>query len=348
MKTAIRTYSDNDFSDVLALLVRNLLYDDISEQLLREKLYFDPDWNSGSALVAEEEGVIAGFMMGVVREIRGTTYGYIKLMAVDTAQRRKGIATAMYNRHEQNFIRRGAAYVRIYDVPLNYLVPGVDPRYTEAVCFAQKHGFARTGEAVNMDVDLHYSDWNTANEVKELRHKGIDIRRLKTKDLPQLIQFISAEWALWEHELRVAAKNDPPSLFLALQDKKIVAFAAYDGNNTGTGWFGPMGTDPAQRGSGLGRILLFNCLEEMRKQGLQRATIPWVAPIGFYAHHAHARISRTFWRFEKKLLKPEPDIHVGILSRKSISVRPKGAGWGHGGRPLSDWSSSDGGEGVFP
>jgi stage II sporulation protein D len=325
MKTNIRLYRDNDFSDLLALLTGNLPYEELSEELVREKLYSDPDWSTGSALVAEEGEVIAGFMMGVVREIRGIKYGFIKLMAVDKGCRRKGIASSMYKMIEQDFIRRGAACVRICDVPLNYLVPGIDPRYTEAVCFALKHGFDRNGEAVNMRVDLNCSDWNTTNEVKELSHKGVDIRRCTAQDLPQLIEFISAEWALWEHELRMAAKNNPPSLFLALQDKKIVAFAAYDGNNKGTGWFGPMGTDPAQRGSGLGRILLFKCLEEMHRQGKQTATIPWVAPIGFYAHHAHARISRTFWRFEKKLLKPEPDIHVGIVSRKSLSVRLKGS-----------------------
>lgn len=293
------TYRESDFSGVVNLLKRNMPLEQLPEHLIREKLYTDPGWNPELALVARVDGAIVGFMMGVTRNIRGTLFGYIKLMAVEEQHRRKGIATAMYRSLEQYFRGEGVGAVRIYDVPLNYLVPGIDPRYTEAVCFAMKQGFERTGEAVNMTVDLGFSDWNTAAEVEKLKEKQVEIRRLKAADLHLLIQFIEAEWALWEFELTLAAQHTPPTVFLALSRNKIVAFAAYDGNNVGTGWFGPMGTDPGSRGLGLGRILLFKCLEEMKSRGVAAATIPWVAPIGFYSHHAGARISRTFWRYEK-------------------------------------------------
>lgn len=293
------TYRESDFSGVVDLLKRNMPLEQLPEQLIREKLFTDPGWNPESAPVARVDGAIAGFMMGVTRNIGGTLFGYIKLMAVEEEHRRKGIATAMYRSLEQHFREKGVGAVRIYDVPLNYLVPGIDPRYTEAVCFAMKQGFVRNGEAVNMTVDLGFSDWNTTAEVEALKEKQVEIRRLKSADLPQLIHFIKAEWALWEFELTLAAHHTPPTVFIALSRDKIVAFAAYDGNNIGTGWFGPMGTDPGSRGLGLGKILLYKCLEEMKNRGVATATIPWVAPIGFYAHHAGARISRVFWRYEK-------------------------------------------------
>ncbi len=296
----IRSYRESDFSGVVELLKRNMFLEHLPEHLIREKLYTDPGWNPESALVALLDGGLAGFMMGVTRNIGGTLFGYIKLMAVEEQHRRRGIATAMYRSLEQYFSEEDVGAVRIYDVPLNYLVPGIDPRYTEAVCFAVKQGFVRNGEAVNMTVDLRFSDWKTEAEVKALKEKQVEIRRLKETDLPQLIQFIAAEWALWEFELTLAAQHTPSTVFIALSRKKIIAFAAYDGNNIGTGWFGPMGTDPGSRGLGLGRILLYKCLEEMKNRGVATATIPWVAPVGFYAHHANARISRIFWRFEKK------------------------------------------------
>ena len=72
-------------------------------------------------------------------------------------------------------------------------------------------------------------------------------------------------------------------------------------NNFGTGWFGPMGTHPDLRGMGIGEILLKRCLQDMKEEGLEYSTIPWVAPIAFYSHYCYAMIERVFWRFEKSL-----------------------------------------------
>lgn len=297
----IRTYRDSDFKELAALLIRSHNMDSLTDELIREKLYADPDWNPESALVAEADESIAGFMMGVIRTIKGTVYGYVKLMTVDVRQRRKGLATALYSKLEQHFLENNVQFVRIYDVPLNYFVPGVDPGYTEAVCFALKRGFTRNGKAVNMTVNLNWSDWDSTEQETVLREKHIEFRRATPNDFKPLISFISSEWALWGHELGMGMKNEPVSIFLALRDNKILAFAAYDCNNKGTGWFGPMGTDPLMRGHNLGRILLYKCLAELRGQERKTAIIPWVAPIGFYAHHANARISRTFWRFQKHI-----------------------------------------------
>ena len=87
----------------------------------------------------------------------------------------------------------------------------------------------------------------------------------------------------------------------------MLGFSAYDANNigasaTGTGWFGPMGTAAAARGRGVGAVLLKRCLADMAAQGHAVSTIPWVAPVGFYAHHVGAHISRVFYRYEKRVV----------------------------------------------
>ena len=67
----------------------------------------------------------------------------------------------------------------------------------------------------------------------------------------------------------MAYRSDPVAIFIARKEGVIKAFAAYDGNNIGTGWFGPMGTDRVLRGKGVGSILLYLCLADMKKKGLQ-------------------------------------------------------------------------------
>jgi len=299
----IRKYQDNDFRKVLSLLQESCGYDSFTDELLREKLYSDPAWNPESTLVAEHAGSISGFMQGVCREIRGENYAYLKLFAVDQTLRRRGMAGEMLRMLEEYFRGMDCSRLRLMDVPLNYFMPGIDPRYTEAVCFALNSGFEHKGESVNMRVDLDNRSWNTNEDIDRLAGENIEIRRATEKDRASLLDLIRQVWPLWEHEVLTALSHDVPAVFIAKKENTVHAFAAYDGNNAGTGWFGPMGTSTDMRGKGIGSILLYLCLDDMRNSGFQEATIPWVDPIRFYSHYTGARIDRVFWRFEKQLLK---------------------------------------------
>lgn len=297
----IQKYNSDNFNSVLKLLNEAKEFDHFTKELLEEKLYGDPDWNIDSTYVAEDKSQIIGFMQGVVRDIMKKKYGYIKLLAVDKNYRRQGIATKMYLKLEEYFKKNDVNVIRIYDVPLNYFMPGIDPRYTEAVCFAEKNGFKRFDDSFNMDVDLDYSDWKTDDSVEKLKKEGFEMRRARETDRQKVYELISKEWNLWKNEIDMAFKSNPTALFIAIKNNKVLAFSAYNGNNVGTGWFGPMGTLPELRGKGIGGILFYMCLKDIKNSGLKKSTIPWVAPISFYANYANARISRTFWRYEKEL-----------------------------------------------
>ena len=308
MDYQIRTYESNDLSGITDFLNTNLEYDSLSENLLKEKLEGDPFWDSGKTLICHDDDRILGFMQGVIRDIRGTRYGYIKLMAVDKNHRRQGIAKMLYQKLENQFDAEKVDVVRIYDVPMNYFMPGIDPRYTEALCFAIRMGFKRFADTSNLTVDLNASDWDTKEEEKTLKIHGIEIKRPETHEKQDIINFVKVEWALWQNEIEMAFNDDPPSIHVAYlharlpaKQGEIMAFSAHNANNKGTSWFGPMGTHPDLRGKGIGSILLKRCLKDMKLLGHKTAIIPWVDPIEFYAHHANARVNRVFWRYEKQL-----------------------------------------------
>ena len=261
----------------------------------------DPDWNPDTCYIAENDGILIGFLQALSRVIRGEKIAYIKLMAIDKKFRRKGIATELYRRLEEDAKKLDCEKIRIYDVPLNYFMPGVDPRYTPAVCFAEKIGFHRNGEAINMEVDLDYSNWDVSKEISQLELSGILISRAEMSDREGLNKLLDGEWDLWKNEVKMAFMAKPIAIHIAKQKNEILAFSAFDGNNVGTGWFGPMATHVKIRGKGIGKVLLSLCLADMKNQGLKKSIIPWVAPIGFYSNHANAKISRVFWRFEKRI-----------------------------------------------
>ena len=296
-----RKYKYEDFEDILVLLNEELEYDSLERFLLSEKLYEDPAWDPNTTYIAESDKEIVGFLQGVRRTINEKNCGYIKLFAVKNQFRRNGIGSELLRRFEEYLQEENISTLRVFDAPLNYFMPGVDPRYTPAVCFFERKDFVKKDEAINMDVDLSYTDWDVSEKLESLKKDEISISRFENTDEKELIEFISKEWKLWEFELKMAMKNVPAAIFIARKDNKIKAFSAWDGNNRGTGWFGPMGTHPDLRGKGVGGVLLYSCLDDMRKKGYEQSVIPWVGPVSFYSHYAGAKISRVFWRYEKKL-----------------------------------------------
>ena len=191
--------------------------------------------------------------------------------------------------------------MRVAESAPNYLAPGVDKRNGDLLAFLDSQGFRPVGETVNLTVDLRSQEFTTSREVAALAADNIVVRRANVSDFESVWQFIRPIWPSWRGEVARALANDPCSLHLAFDRDAVVGFSAYDANNVGTGWFGPMGTDPEYRGKGIGRVLLRRCLADLREQGLAQATIPWVGPVDFYAKHVGAKVSGEFVRLEKEL-----------------------------------------------
>ena len=298
----IREMEKGDLRPLLSFWNRNVIYDRLTMALLEVKTYGDMDFDPSLTLIAEESGRIVGFMMGVTRrEDTQPNRGWIKLFVTDVSHRRQGIASELLQRIETELIRRGVRRLQLLDTPGNYLQPGIDPRYTEAIAFAERRGFQRFNDTSNLEVDLIGQTFGTKREEARLTSAGFEIRRARAEDWPQTQEFLRQHFLAWIPEVRVTFQNRPISLHLALFEKKIEAFSAYDANNLDTGWFGPMGTNPNLRGKGVGGVLLRRCLRDMKRQGHKISIIPWVGPIPFYLHYANAKVARVFWRYAKEI-----------------------------------------------
>ena len=297
----IRLFAKGDLLPILKLFNKNSDHDRLTNDLLSEKLFDDPDFDPHITLVTEINGKMIGFVQGVLRCIRGENIGYIKLMVVDKKYRRQGIARSMYKIIENHFKEHGASKVKIYDVPFNYFMPGIDPLYTPALCFAWRMGFERIGDTSNLLVELQNQDWSTWAEEAKLEKENITIKRITESDRDELFTFIAEHFELWKTEVEMSFSSNPIAVHIARLNGKLKAFSGHNGNNIGMGWFGPMGTHPDLRGKGIGGVLLKRCLQDMKNWKLKYSIIPWVGPIDFYSHYANALVDRVFWRFDKKL-----------------------------------------------
>jgi len=269
--------------------------------LLQEKTFGDPDYDPELTLVGQietNESPIA-FIQGVVRNRTDGKVGYIKLLCVDSNERRKRYARELYENVEQKIERKGVKSIRVYESHPNYFMPGIDPLYTEAICFFERLGYKKIGDTSNLAVDLSLPNFDTVIEEKKLSSEGILCRRAKMSDQKTIYDWLQNKFPAWIGEVSETFSNKPITLFICELNRKLMAFSAHEGNNKGTGWFGPMGTDSALRGKGIGGILFKKCLKDMKEMGFVKAIIPWVGPIPFYMHYANSKVERVFWRYEK-------------------------------------------------
>ena len=145
-------------------------------------LPFDPDaaelagiLSPGDLLVAENAGAVTGVAGGAVRppsggrRASGPVRGHVDLLAVAPPARGRGIGVRLLGAVEDRLRSGGATQVRLGQGGPVYLWPGVDPRYTAMACLADRAGYRRGGEEVNMAVDLDADALGTGPDERRWR-----------------------------------------------------------------------------------------------------------------------------------------------------------------------------------
>ena len=267
-------------------------------KILQRRIFDDPDHLSDHGFLLRDGGRTIGFMIGVLRG----NEGWLKLFAVDSEHRRSGVGSMMLAEIEALFQSGGAERMRILNSSPYYFIPGLDPRYTEALCFLQSHGYNAERYVHNMEVNLTANDFDTSQPESQLAKKGFKIRRLKREEEQTFYEWMLGTWSQnWTTEACNSLKNTPVTTFIALDsDGNICGFATYDVTMF-RGGFGPTGVEERLRGLGIGKVLFLRCLQDMKARGYPRCEIAWVGPISFYAHTAGARICATFMQGSKVL-----------------------------------------------
>jgi predicted N-acetyltransferase YhbS len=117
--------------------------------------------------------------------------------------------------------------------------------------------------------------------LSELAKANIVLRRAQPFELTAVRSFIQREFSTaWADEASVGFAGKPVSVFIAISEKQIVGFGAYE--CTRRGFFGPTGVSQAMQGRGVGKALLLSCLWGLREMGYVYGIIGRAGPIDFY------------------------------------------------------------------
>lgn len=290
-----------DLPALLHLCEAALPLDTFSLDLLHTRLLGEPNPEQAIRVTIRDGDRLLGAMTTGMRGTGEDRFAVVNLFAVHPDARRRGLATALLEETETRVLGAGFRSLRVGRSAPIYFWPGVDVRYTPALCLLQRHEYARSDEGINMYVDLHASSWNTEEAEAALAVDGYEVRRLRPDDREQFSGWLREVWGpTWEYEATASLQNDPVSTWLATRNGQICAFASYNVTAFPNG-FGPTGTDEALRGRGLGRVLFYRCMSDLRHLGHSECEVCWVGPVGFYARVADAWIHRVFWSLEKQL-----------------------------------------------
>jgi mycothiol synthase len=310
-----------DSSEQAPSVVRELTEADLpaAVRLCAEALDLPEDAAEAAQIVARLRDVPSGrhtfalaatagaAMVGVVfasLSYRDPAVGHIDLVAVHPRLRRRGIGRALLLAAETALAAAGAGEVVIAG-NLPYAWPGIDVRYTPAVCAALALGYQQDRAGWNMTADLSDPDVPGLRDAAPAEHRlaarGVTVRRATGEDLPALTEFILANFSHgWAWEVEQSIGRDGTGCHLALGESgEILGFAAYGALRPT--WFGPMGTAPSAQGSGIGSVLLRRCLADQRAAGHTRVQIGWVGPVPFYSRAVGAHIERVFFLYRKEL-----------------------------------------------
>jgi predicted N-acetyltransferase YhbS len=260
------------------------------------------------AVVAEAAGDVVGVCFGSLgRASTGQTppRGHVDLLAVSSTARGSGTGRRLLSSVEGLLRDRGATTVLLSGNPPTYLWPGVDVRYTVMACLAERAGYEKYSDAVDMSVELDALDAHDAHDARaeaRLAAAGIEIRRATSADTGPLVDWLrQGPWgsSAWPQEVAAALARRPSGCHVACRGSRYVGFACHGVSRRG--WFGPMGTEESERQHGIGSVLLKRCLADMKAAGQRTARIGWVGPVRFYVRAVGARVERVYWLYRKDL-----------------------------------------------
>lgn len=255
-----------------------------------------------SQLVAVDAGTVVGTAIGSTRQTDDGLIGHVDLIAVEPSAQGNGIGRELLAAVEAGHRSVGCTESRIVGHPPLYAWPGIDTRYTRAICLAEKAGYQKFGDAVNMHADLGSLGpvLDTTADEERLTASGIEVRRLRADDADAIRAWLDAWGGSWRAEALAALAYDPVRCHVAHErNGQWLGFAAW--GCTAPTMFGPMGTELAARRHGIGSVLLRRCLADQRAAGFARSEIGWTGPYRFYAKAVGARITRMFWLYRKQL-----------------------------------------------
>ncbi|HAL55541.1 MAG TPA: hypothetical protein DCP63_03415 [Bacteroidetes bacterium] len=282
MPYSIREYKAEDEEGVVALWNLCLPRDEITLNTFRRKVILDPNFNARGCFVAGARKTIVGFLLSLSRRYPyfdvGLEHGrgWITVLFVHPEWRRRGIADGMVEKAEFFLAQEGVKEIHISDYTPNYFIPGVDlDAYADGHQFLRARGYQKLQNVYSMGRSL--VDFNIPDDMKDrfrqLEIAGFSVDVFHPPYTLRLLEFLRKNYPgdLFRVALERLKENpECDEILVALKEEEIIGFSHFMDER-----FGPFGIDEAYGGRGLGPMLYYHTVEQMRKKGKHNLWLAW-------------------------------------------------------------------------
>ena len=319
MTTAvIEAYRPGDEIGIVNVWNRAMPTDPVDLRRVTAQILCEPNAEEEGLLIARSEaGQVVGFAYATVRRLApgpgallDTENAWINAFAVDPDVRRQGIGTALMDKVQTYARARERKALLVAGFAPRYFAPGLDTaRYPEAAGFLRSLGFLPGHESVSMQADLlnFAIPADVVSVEAQANREGFVFETLSPAYLLRLAHFIREHFqpgAAQAIQDAVTYGGDMRQVWIARRGEEVVGYCMhglYDGNPER---FGPFGVREDLRGKGIGKVLLYRCMEGMHRRGLR---LVWFwstgekSPAGYLYRRAGFETVRRFETFRKEL-----------------------------------------------
>lgn len=312
----LRGYRQGDEERVVALWSISLPTDPIALDVFVARILLDVNFDPDGFIVAEAAGEVVGFIYAAVRSTPmyrddfERHEGWASVFFVHPAWRRRGIGRALVQAALDYVRAQGRPALAIAPYAPSYFWPGPDvERHAAAAALLTAMGFTIIEEPVAMDIGL--VGFTVPDEVWRLREQrergGYAIGALERRYIADVLAFtyehFGADWsrAVRDALLRGAGLHH---VLIARRNAEVVGFCLYGAYDQAAERFGPFGVRADMRGLGLGKLLLYDCLQRMQASGLHTAYFMWTGeddPAGHLYRRTGFQVTRRFQVFKRDI-----------------------------------------------
>lgn len=273
----IRNYIGSDMPKVISLWNRCMPYNKINEKEFIKSILLDINFNPEGFFVYEKDDEVKGFIYATVRKVPidanedlEKDKGWIVAISVDKDEFE--VAPQLIKKAEEFISKDHKRTVYACSYTPNYFYQGINTKYEDYVKLFYDAGYKKADQNCSMAIDL--TTYKTPDFICDLKLKleteGFNFGKLTYEYITSYLTFQRPSWT---HRFRrlLSENMDFDQISVAKFNDEVIGCNIFGDPHSTPERFGPFGVRDDFQGKGIGKILLDDCLLEMKKRGLKFA-----------------------------------------------------------------------------